>query len=152
MVTFHICLKNVLLMMPSFNISYITIVLLLIILLLIMTMPNTHYYQARLSLTFSEDYPHKPPTVTFVDKSVLLKFFVVVFHVYVLAQPKICHCYPNSLHCKPSFWFQAWCNIQMLTPTGEIAEGPKKCLLPSVYKRFQMFITRVYHPNVYKFL
>ena len=76
---------------------------LLIILLPIMAMPKTHFSQARLSLTFSEDYPHKPPTVTFVDKSVLLKFVVVVFHVYVLAQPKICHCYPNSLHCKPSF-------------------------------------------------
>ena len=29
-----------------------------------------HISHFRLSLTFSEDYPHKPPTVTFVDKSV----------------------------------------------------------------------------------
>ena len=78
---------------------------LLIILLPIMAMPKTHFSQARLSLTFSEDYPHKPPTVTFVDKSVLsiiffflysmnvflpnLRFVIVILILFILLIPSI---------------------------------------------------------------
>ena len=47
-----------------------------------------HISHFRLSLTFSEDYPHKPPTVTFVDKSVSFLSIFSFLHPAGLGEPE----------------------------------------------------------------